>query len=238
MPPPLSLVPISMPVTTAPPPTVVPPVVIPFLFLVPPMVILGWADTPTPAPAPRRPPTVPSKELPPELPADHLDMHEIAIPTPITIILLVLPAGSLAKICNRREISNNWAAGIVPTLQGLQGSGGLILFLELDIDIADHVVSEIITYVEGLDFTKFTEFLEDVLVKILEMLLYLSWVNWLSLGIYAWGNHIRTLVHVGKDQRGGYSGSVMEAGAAVSVTTCADLEVERAVHAVFLRPED
>lgn len=57
------------------------------------------AQTPTPAPANPKP-TVPPEELPPQLPSNQLNMHEIAVPASVAIVLLELPTRGLAEICD------------------------------------------------------------------------------------------------------------------------------------------
>lgn len=79
----------------------------------------------------------------------------------------------------------------------MQSSGSLILFPELDVDVADHVVSEVITDVEALDLTELAEFFKDVFVEVLKVLLDLPRVDGLALGVNARGDHVRALVHVG-----------------------------------------
>lgn len=195
------------------------------------------AQTPAPAPAPPRPPK-PPKQLPPQLPPNLLHVHEIAVPAAIAAVLLKLPASGLAEISDRGEIHDDGAAGVEPPLQGLEGGAGLLLLLELDINITDHVVSEVIADVEALDLAELAELLEDVLVEVLKVLLDLAGVDRLSLWVDARGDHVGTLVHVGEEEGRGDGGPVVEAGAAVAVPASSDLEVEGAIHTVLLRAED
>lgn len=59
----------------------------------------------------------------------------------------------------------------------------------------------------------------------------------MAISIDAGGNHVRALVHVGEEESGADARFGVEPGAAVSVTASADLEVERTVDPVLLRPE-
>lgn len=124
-------------------------------------------------------------------------MHKITITPTIAVILLILPASSLAKIGDRRKISDDRAARVEPALKSLQSSCSLLLLPELDIDVSDHMVGKIIADVEALDLAKLVEFFKDVLVEVLEVLLNLFGVDGLALGVDAGGNHVGTLVHVG-----------------------------------------
>lgn len=194
--------------------------------------------TPAAAPSSPKPAVAGTIQLPPQLPTDHLNMHKIAVSATITAILLILPTGSLTEIGDGREVGNNRTAGVEPPLQCVQSRRSLILFLELGVDISDHVVGEVVADVEALDFAEFAELLKNVLVEILEMLLDLAGVDRLALGIDTGGDHVGALVHVGQQQRRRCGGTVVEAGAPVAVAAGADFKVERAVHAVFLGAEN
>jgi hypothetical protein len=193
----------------------------------------------TTAPAPADPiPTVPPKELPPQLPPNQLHVHEIAVPTSVAVVLLELPARGLAEICDRREIGDNRPARVEPALQSLQGGGGLVLLLELNVDVTDHVVGKIVADVEALDLAELVKLLEDILIEVLEVLLDLARVDRLALRVHSWGDHVRPLVHVGEEERRRDGGPVVEARAPISVAARANFEVERAVDAVLLGAED
>lgn len=72
----------------------------------------------------------------------------------------------------------------------------MIFLLELDVNVSDHVVCEVIAHVEALDLAELVELLEDVLVEIFEVFLDLARVDGLALGIHAWSDHVRSLIHV------------------------------------------
>ena len=69
------------------------------------------------------------------------------------------------------------------------------------------------------------------------MLLHLAGVDWLALGIDAWGDHVGTLVHVGEQECGADAGLGVEPRTPVTVPASADLEVEGPINSVLLRPE-
>lgn len=100
------------------------------------------------------------------------------------------------------------------------------------------MVGEVIADVEALDLPEFAELLEDILVEVLEVLLDLTRFNGLALGVHAGCDHVRALVHVGEEKGRRDRGAIVEARATIAVTTCADLEVEGAVHPVLLGAED
>jgi hypothetical protein len=60
-------------------------------------------------------------------------------------------------------------------------------------------------------------------------------VDGLALCVDTRGDHVGTLVHVGEEESGADAGLCVESGATISVSTSTDLEIEGAVHSVFLR---
>ncbi|MED6192819.1 hypothetical protein PIB30_013710 [Stylosanthes scabra] len=165
-------------------------------------------------------------------------MHEIAVTATVTAVLLKLATRGLTKVSNRREISNYRSARVEPSVKGGERGGSFVLLAELDVDVSDHVVSEIVADVKALDVAELGELLEDVLVEIFEVLLDLARVERLAVRVDAGGNHIGALVHIGQKERRGDRRAVMETGAAVAVAARPDLEVERAVNAVLLCAEN
>ena len=104
------------------------------------------------------------------------------------------------------------------------------------------MIGEVVADIEALDLAVLAELLEEILVEVLEVVLDLVGVEGLGLGLVrVWGeergDHVGALVHVGEEEGGADGGLGVEPGAAVAVPAGPDLEVERAVHPVLLRPE-
>lgn len=129
-------------------------------------------------------------------------MHEITIPTAVAVTFLELATSGFTEVGDRREVGNNGASIVEASLEGSQSSGGFLFFLELDVDIPYHMISEIVANVETLNLSEFAEFFEDVLVEVLQVLLDLTRVDGLTLGVHAGGDHVGPLVHVRQEQRG------------------------------------
>jgi hypothetical protein len=98
------------------------------------------------------------------------------------------------------------------------------------------VIGEVVTDVEALDVAVLGELVEEVLVEVLEVLLDVGRVE-VGVGLSLGGEHIRPLVHVREAQRGADRRLRVQPRAPVPVPARPDLEVERAVHPVLLRPE-
>lgn len=85
---------------------------------------------------------------------------------------------------------------------------------ELNVHITNHVVSQIVTDIQALDLSVLAQLLEQILIKILEVVLDLAGVEGLALGVDAGvGEHIGALVHVGDEEGGADAGLGVEAGA-------------------------
>lgn len=125
-------------------------------------------------------------------------MHKVAIASPVTRILLILPASSLTEVCYRRKVHNNRVSSIKSSSEILKRLSSVFFLPELSINITNHVISEIITNVERLKSTVLGEFIEEVLVEVIEVGLDLAGVDGLTLGVDAGGDDVRTLVHVGE----------------------------------------
>lgn len=82
-------------------------------------------------------------------------------------------------------------------MQRLECGSSLVLLPKLNVDIANHVVCEIITDIKALDLTELTKFLVNVFIEILEVFLNLSGIYGLALSINPGGDHVGALVHVG-----------------------------------------
>ena len=177
-------------------------------------------------------------ELPPEIPANLLHMHEITVATTVAAVLLKLPTGRFPEVSHRRILHNYRAARIIAALKSIVCCSCLFFLPELDIDIPNHVVSKVVADIEVLNLTKLAQLLIDVLVEILKMLLHLLRINRLALSINPRGYHIRALIHVSKHKSWRYGWPVVQAGAAIPMTTSPNLEVKRAVDPVLLSAKD
>jgi len=67
----------------------------------------------------------------------------------------------------------------------------------------------------------------------LKMLLQFAWVHVLCMRISSGNGHVRPLIHVGEQQSGTDSGSVVHARTSITMSACTNLEVERTVHPIL-----
>lgn len=133
-------------------------------------------------------------------------MHEITVSPTIASVLFVLSACSFTKICHWREIHNDWTTSIVSSRQVAKGIGSLLLFPVLNINIAHHVVSQVVTDIKRLNFSIFAEFLKQIFIEVLKVLLNPTRIDGIPLRINTRGDHIRALVHVREKKSGADAG--------------------------------
>lgn len=105
----------------------------------------------------------------------------------------------------------------------------------------DHVIGEIVANIEALNGAILAELFEEIFIEVVEVILYLVGVEGLGLGLIRVSDdvhvHVGPLIHVGENEGWAYSGLCVEPRTPVTVPASADLEVERTVNPVLLRPE-
>lgn len=165
-------------------------------------------------------------------------MHEVAVATTVAAVLLKLPAGCLTEVCHRGVLHYDRAARVEAALKGIVSSDCLLFLPELDIDIPDHVVSKVVTHIQGLNLAELAQLLVDILIEVLKVLLHLLWSNSHTLGINSRGDHIRPLVHVSKHNSWRCGWPVVQTGATIPMTASSNLEVKGAVDPILLRAKN
>lgn len=124
-------------------------------------------------------------------------MHEVAVSTTVASILLILPAGGFSEVCDRGEVDNNWTTCIKSPSEILKCICSMLFLPKLNIHITNHVVSQIVADIQALKFTILAQFLKEIFIEVLEVILDLTGIDGLALDVDAGGDHIRSLVHVG-----------------------------------------
>ena len=99
------------------------------------------------------------------------------------------------------------------------------------------MVGKVVTDIEAFNLAVLGELLKEIFIELLEVGLNGARVDGLALSVDARRDHVRALVHVGEEKGRAYAGLRVEPRAPVAVSARSDLEVERAVHSVFLRPK-
>jgi hypothetical protein len=109
------------------------------------------------------------EERPLQISAHVLRVHEIAVAAAIACALIVLSALGLTEICDGRELSHDDLASVVPAEEPLHGCHRLVLALILDIDVADHVLADVVRDHHLLELPELGKLGEHFFIKVLEM---------------------------------------------------------------------
>ena len=94
-------------------------------------------------------------------------MHEIAVASPGACILLILTACGLTEISDRRELNHDGPPSIETALQACQRLCCALLISKFDIHAPNHMIGQVVTDIEVLDFAMLAKLLENVLIEVL-----------------------------------------------------------------------
>lgn len=100
------------------------------------------------------------------------------------------------------------------------------------------MISEVITNIEAFNITILRQLFKQILIEFFKVVLDPARVDGLAVDVDAGSDHVRALVHVGEENGGADAGFGVEPGATIAMSACSDLEVEWAIHSVFLCAED
>ena len=149
-----------------------------------------------------------------QLPADRLEVHEVAEAGPGALSGLVLPAAGLPEVCHGRQLRVDGPATEPTVVEVVDGLLGVILLLELDVHVAHQVVPEVVAHVHLLDLSVFVLALhEDVLEEVVVVVLHLLVRDVGEVGpVRSLGGVLGVNVEVLEDARLGEGGLVVDPG--------------------------
>lgn len=70
-------------------------------------------------------------------PVQFHEVHEVAVASPVARLLLILSAGGLPEICDRRKVSHDRSSCVKAAGEGSEGRRSLLLFAKIHINVAD-----------------------------------------------------------------------------------------------------
>ena len=73
-------------------------------------------------------------------------MHKVAKSAAAATALVVIATTCLAKVRHRTELHLQLPSVVVAPIEHVEGVGGLLLVKELAVDVADHVISEVVAH--------------------------------------------------------------------------------------------
>lgn len=99
------------------------------------------------------------------------EMHEVAEPTAVAFVRLVLPTACLSEVRHRRQFSEKRPAVVPSIVECIHCALGFFLPLVPRIHVADEVFSYIVTYMHLDQLPVFGQFAEEVFVKVVKLVL-------------------------------------------------------------------
>ena len=78
-------------------------------------------------------------------------MHKVAKSAAAATALVVIATARLAEVCHGAELHVHLASVVVAPIENIEGVGGLLLVEEFAVDVADHVISEVVAHRERID---------------------------------------------------------------------------------------
>mmetsp|Transcript_56253 Transcript_56253/g.105463 ORF Transcript_56253/g.105463 Transcript_56253/m.105463 type:complete len:301 (+) Transcript_56253:41-943(+) len=168
-----------------------------------------------------------------------LDVHEIAVGSSIASGLVKRSAARLSEIGDRGVLGLNQLAAVETACQLHEGSLSILFVVVLHIDIADHVVAQIIHHDQVLNLAVVCQLQEHLHVEGLQVRLR-PVIHVVIPGlIVGQGQALRSVgIHMGEQQGLTHRRPVVKSIALVTISTGPDLEVERTVHAILLSSEN
>ena len=97
-------------------------------------------------------------------------MHEVAKTTSFACAFVILTTFCLSEVCHRRELSCNHFTSIVSTVHVFHGCICLIFVLEFHVDIANHVITDVVSYNHLVELTILRQLHVNFFVEILKVL--------------------------------------------------------------------
>lgn len=112
-------------------------------------------------------------------------MHKIARAAPGAFVTVPVLAFGFVEVCHRRKLWLEDASSIVATLQLLERLGGIFLCGKLHINVAQQMFTEVVAHHNVLHTSNLVQFLKDVFVKVVKVLLEecLVILDWVALRV-------------------------------------------------------
>jgi hypothetical protein len=92
-------------------------------------------------------------------------VKKVAKATPAAGLFVKIPAPRLSKICHGTKFHLHLASFVESTVHGLQGVAGIFFVEEFAINVANHVITEVVADMQFVDSTECGEFQKHILVK-------------------------------------------------------------------------
>lgn len=167
-----------------------------------------------------------------------LRMDEVAVASALALALGVLTALGLPEVSDRAVLDVDGIAVVVLASHGPQHALSLLLCRELDVQIANHVLSNVVGHDHVQNLSLLAELEEDLLEELLEVVCSLDELLLRCLYSFRKGNRSsRIRIDVREQQRLRKWWLIVLSCATVAVATRSYLIVKWAIHLVVLSSE-
>mmetsp|Transcript_70691 Transcript_70691/g.182260 ORF Transcript_70691/g.182260 Transcript_70691/m.182260 type:complete len:214 (+) Transcript_70691:625-1266(+) len=172
-------------------------------------------------------------------PRNVLNVHEVAVGATVAAGLVERTATGLTEVGHGGVLGLDELATVEAASELHQCALSILFVVVLHIHIADHVVAEIVHHDQILNLSVVGQLKEHLNVEGLKVLLRtVVHVIIPRLVVRQRQGLRRVRVHVGQQESLTHRRPIVQSVALVAIAACPDLEVERAIDAVLLSPED
>mmetsp|Transcript_44919 Transcript_44919/g.128878 ORF Transcript_44919/g.128878 Transcript_44919/m.128878 type:complete len:215 (+) Transcript_44919:486-1130(+) len=170
---------------------------------------------------------------------DVLDVHEVAVRATVTTSLVEGAASRLTEVRDRGVLGLDQLSAVEAACELHQCTLCVFLVIVLHVHVTNHVVAQVVHHDQILNLTVVCELKENLDVEGLQVLLSTVIHVVVPRLVVRQGQRLRGVgVHVRQEERLTHGWPVVQTIALVAIPAGADLEVERAIHSVFLCAED
>lgn len=163
-------------------------------------------------------------------------MQKIAKATPRAHVVIVITATGFPKVCNGRKFDLHLSSIIITSIHDRQRVARVLLVTEFDVHVSDQMIPEIVDNVHFFNATEFAEFHVHVFKEAKEIfdgLFLWDRCGGSSDGLLQFGLSNGMLVQMFDEQCLRELGFVMQATAAIGVSTSSYFEIKGTVDFVF-----
>lgn len=171
----------------------------------------------------------PAVQVAPQVTGNGFQVHEVAESTPRAFPHLILAAASFTEVGDRTQLSVDWSAAEPTIIQIVDGFFGVFLAAELDVHVADEMITQVVTYVHFFDLTIFVfTFHKDVFKEVVIMFLHLfvRHIAHQMRSVSGFGGILRVDVQVLQKNSLAESRFVMDPGTPITMAARSDFKIK------------
>ena len=160
-------------------------------------------------------------------------VHKVTESSTLACALFILTALGFSKVSHRRVLGHDHTATVVASVHAFHSCLSLLLISKFDIDVANHVVSNVVSHNHLVHLAKLSHLHKDFFVEGLEVLDCLHEVLFGHItAVGVCNGCIWILIHMLEAHSLTERWLIMHTSACVSMAASTDLEVERTVYSV------